>query len=60
MVENFLYFLYLCVPLQFGKITEVFPGSSLTLIFIFFWLWCMSFLAFESRLHKYRLVNLST
>jgi len=29
----------------------VFPGSSLTLIFIFFWLWCMSFLAFAWFIH---------
>ncbi|CAL1153289.1 unnamed protein product [Cladocopium goreaui] len=44
-------FAALCAIFAIVASFYVFPGSSLTLIFMFFWLWCMSFLAFAWFIH---------
>ncbi|CAE7454884.1 ABCA1, partial [Symbiodinium sp. CCMP2456] len=41
----------LCAIFALTASFYVFPGSSGTLIFAFFWLWCMSFLAFAWFIH---------
>ncbi|CAK9049012.1 unnamed protein product, partial [Durusdinium trenchii] len=44
-------FAALCAIFAIVASFYVFPHSSLALIFLFFWLWCMSFLAFAWFIH---------
>lgn len=46
-------FAVLCMIFAIVAGVEIFPLSSGTLIFMFFWLWCMSFLAFAWFMHSF-------